>query len=106
MHEGQTALDDAIRIQRRDGKLVVAGDLDLATVPRLDEAIASLDGEAVIDLSGVEFVDSSGIHALVRARHEKPTLRIANVSRTVLRVFELAGVTELLMADQHERDGN
>jgi anti-sigma B factor antagonist len=106
MHKGQQALDDAIRFERRDGQLIVSGDLDLATAPRLDEVIARLDGETVLDLAGIEFVDSSGIHALVRARHAKPALRIANAPRNVLRVFELAGVTDVLMGDQREHDGS
>jgi anti-anti-sigma factor len=83
----------------------VAGDLDLATVSRLDDAIARLDGETVLDLGGVSFVDSSGLHALVRARSDRPALRIENVAPNVRRVFDLAGVTGVLLGDGTASDG-
>ena len=53
------------------GALVaIAGDLDMATVPRVSAALeaepAPSAGAVVIDLAGVTFMDSTGIAALVK----------------------------------------
>jgi anti-anti-sigma factor len=51
--------------------IAVRGELDLDTVPRLEEALESAlgaDGPALlIDLSECEFIDSTGIALIVRA---------------------------------------
>lgn len=56
----------------RQVSVVVDGELDLATVPRLLElSRVALEGDApvvVLDLSAVEFVDCSGLRGLVAAR--------------------------------------
>ena len=52
--------------------LVVDGDLDVATAPRLvatfDRALDDRPENIVIDVSRVEFADSSGLAALIRCR--------------------------------------
>ena len=52
--------------------LAVRGEVDLATAPALEDALADAiresDGALVVDLSGVEFLDSSGLKVLLRAR--------------------------------------
>ena len=48
----------------------VAGELDIASTPRLESKLLDLQPQArlvVVDLREVEFVDSSGVHALVDA---------------------------------------
>jgi anti-sigma B factor antagonist len=48
--------------------LVLAGDLDLASAPRLAQAVQGLPdepGPVVLDLRQVAFVDSSGVSALL-----------------------------------------
>lgn len=82
--------------------LTVAGDVDLAAQSRfqadLDQA---WDGstDLVIDCSRVAFLDSMGLRVLVRTRQSAEEkgrdLVIADPSEAVLRVLELAGVTEL-----------
>jgi anti-anti-sigma factor len=64
-----------IRVERQDSevRLVVAGELDLATAPALHDAVTQLLGAGepstvVIDLGEVTFLDSSGLGALLRAR--------------------------------------
>lgn len=79
--------------------LILGGDLDLATVPllqeHLDRAMCSR-AAVVIDLAGLEFIDSSGLEVLVRAdrqvRASGGQLVLLGGSRAVYRVFELAGV--------------
>lgn len=52
--------------------LMVAGELDLLTSPKLaaelDEAIRRGTEDAVVDLSETTFMDSSGIHVLLEAQ--------------------------------------
>lgn len=82
--------------------LTVAGDVDLAAHGRFEAEVAkSWDGttDLVLDCSRVAFLDSMGLRVLARARqraidngHE---LVLAAPTQPVLRVLELAGVTEL-----------
>ena len=63
------------RISRPDGgtQLKIVGELDVATAPRLTEALRDLRaGEVVLDLSELTFLDSCGTRALLelaRARN-------------------------------------
>ena len=57
-HEGQT-------------RMVLAGELDIASTERLEEALATSEGEApgtlVLDLRKVEFIDSTGLRTVIAA---------------------------------------
>ena len=68
--------------------LVVDGDLDVATAPRLvatfDQALEDRPDHILIDVSRVEFADSSGLAALIRCRRRAVLYR----SRLVLDVGE------------------
>jgi anti-sigma B factor antagonist len=84
-----------------------SGDIDLATVGKLDEHIAATIADektasVVIDLSQVSFIDSTGIAALLRGRRladdpPKP-YRITGASGLVRQVLELTGVWAHLSA--------
>lgn len=88
--------------QHRDGDAVVMrlrGELDIATVPRLEEAVnealADAPAELTIDLRPLGFLDSSGLRQfilladraeaedwrLVLIRPEQPTLSIFQITR-------------------------
>jgi anti-anti-sigma factor len=81
--------------------LAVAGELDLATVPALQDALAQLDGTPALelDLSGVRFMDSSGLRALLTARRDAQAagrrLRLVGVPPAVARVLELTRTAAL-----------
>jgi anti-sigma B factor antagonist len=87
-----------------DGRLVLAprGELDLLTVPELEQGLlrALPEGETVLDLSGVSFIDSSGIALLVSvsklARQNGWRLRVQRPSAPVARLIDLTGVGGLL----------
>jgi anti-anti-sigma factor len=64
--------DFSLQIDDRDDRLVVAarGELDLATAPEFEDAIAgaiSAGRHVVLDLRALEFMDSSGVRVLVTA---------------------------------------
>jgi anti-sigma B factor antagonist len=79
--------------------LTLGGELDLATVPLLQEQLdRAMRGRraVVVDLSGLRFIDSSGLHMLMRAERQLHAtggrLGLVYGSRAVRRVFELTGL--------------
>jgi anti-sigma B factor antagonist len=91
----------------RDGEsatVTLSGELDIATVPRVEEAIeATLTAEVqtlTIDLGGLGFVDSSGLRLFIvldqRAAEQGWELRLLRPGAQVLSVFQVSGVEENL----------
>jgi anti-anti-sigma factor len=80
-------------------RLILRGELDLATVPRLRaEAQAMLEQSAhhlVIDLADLTFVDSSGLSLFIslnnRATRENWTLSLTRPSGRTFSVFSITG---------------
>ena len=89
-----------------DGHLCVrfAGELDLATAPEAQEAVSRArrdhPGPLRLDLSGLTFLDSTGLRLVAElhtaCRADGCALSIAPGPRSVQRVFEVAGVSEIL----------
>jgi anti-sigma B factor antagonist len=83
-------------------------EIDPATATELDQQLAAADGQGstTVDFSSVTFCDSSGIRVLIlhATRHHQAggEFRIAGVPSTVRRVFDLAGVSELLGVEVNE----
>jgi anti-sigma B factor antagonist len=83
--------------------LALRGELDVAAVPQLeqalDAAIADSTGAFLVDLCELEFLDSSGIRVLLRARallgREDRTLALVCPPGPVRRPLELTGVADL-----------
>jgi anti-sigma B factor antagonist len=103
-------LDIPLRIDTVDfdGRLVVAvhGELDIATSPLLDEALARARrtdaARILIDLAAVSFIDSTGLHVLIKhAREEgiRGRIRLTKCSSQVQRVIELSGTIDHLPFD-------
>jgi anti-sigma B factor antagonist len=94
----------ATRVQGGCQILALAGELDIASSPMLDEALAeACAGEPeqiVIDLRGVEFMDSTGLSSLLRGRklceRHGCAYSLTPAQRPVERVFETTGVREAL----------
>jgi len=83
--------------------IVLTGDVDLASRPAVDEAMTSACTSAAtvtVDLSGVTFMDSSGLNALIAAAklagESDCELAVCSPSDPVRRLFEIAGVGEVL----------
>jgi anti-anti-sigma factor len=87
------------------GHLVaVAGEVDMATAPRLAETLVQFaNGSVTVDLSNVTFIDSSGLHALIAAqrhierRHSR--LIMQGVTSNIRQLFEISGLDVILGAD-------
>lgn len=79
--------------------LVVAGELDLATTPRLELRLGRLDQERprtiLVDLAGVTFIDLTGVRALLAAQERAQAhgyeLAIVRESHAARRLFALIG---------------
>lgn len=80
--------------------LHVLGELDLATAPRLEAAIADAvaSPRVVVDLSSCTFLDSAGVRVLTSAGREPAPRRVAVISADpgILRVLEITGMDTLL----------
>jgi anti-sigma B factor antagonist len=96
--------DFDVGLRREPGRLVLRprGELDIATVQRLRDAMAQRepDEALVLDLRDLGFLDTSGLQLVVeisrRARADGFELTLIRGARGVQRVFEIAGLTEML----------
>jgi anti-sigma B factor antagonist len=84
--------------------VTLAGELDIATVARAEEAIeTALAGDVqtlTLDLARLSFVDSSGLRLFIvldrRAAEQGWTLRLLRPGEQVLTVFQVSGVEDNL----------
>jgi anti-sigma B factor antagonist len=96
----------AVERIRSDGYevLAVAGELDIATAPRmlsaLNEALADVANPLIVDLSRVVFMDSTGLALLMnarrRVRRRGQGFAIVCPGGPIARVFEIADMVESL----------
>lgn len=100
-----------LEIDRSDAsapRLVIAGEIDLATAPALEEAAGALLDERprtlVLDFSGVPFCDSSGIGVLVRLYNRTTVtgcrLTVRNPSENVRVVLNMTSLTRILRIEE------
>ena len=94
--------EDGFRVsveEPRPGRVVVgvAGEIDVATAPELERALAEAGAEkrVVLDLSECQFIDSSGLRTLLGARSAAESaggsLALVVADPGLLRVFEVVG---------------
>lgn len=79
--------------------LACRGEIDMATVTQLRDAIASLEpGDVIVDLSGTSFMDSTGLSALLDARlaRQEHLLVVVCPAGPVRDVFRLTALIETL----------
>ena len=96
----------SLRAEEKNGATVVhlEGELDLAGVPKLREALHSAQhadvSQIVVDLRGLTFLDSTGLGVLIAAdnagRDGHVALSFVRGIETVQRVFKLTAVEERL----------
>jgi anti-sigma B factor antagonist len=83
-------------------RLVLAGELDFRTSPRLREAVGKIalnpGQQLVFELSGLTVCDSSGLTAFIAARNRalaaEASLALAAVPGKVLRILRVSGLEE------------
>jgi anti-sigma B factor antagonist len=88
----------------RAARVLVSGELDLATSPKLDRALDGALGDAdevVLDLSAVTFIDSTGLSTILagisssQLNRRKMTIS-SRLGAQPRRLFELAGMNGAL----------
>jgi anti-anti-sigma factor len=75
----------------------LSGELDLATLPLMETAIApavAKGGPITLDLSDLKFIDSSGVGSIIRNVRDLPSgcIILHGVRNAVQRILELMGV--------------
>lgn len=98
---------DAITLTAREvavGVVVVAvtGELDMATVPKVEEYVRRRLGDVsqalVLDLSGVTFLGSTGVNLLIALRAQcaevGAALRLVATTKAVLQPLQLTDLTD------------
>lgn len=93
-----------------DPVVMVAGEVDLSTAPRLRQTILDLLAEEPpqgvrVDLAEVPLLDSTGVFVLVdtykRAKGRGVGLTVEHPQQIVRRVLEICGLLELLTEGDH-----
>ena len=95
-----------LRVARNGSSAHIApcGELDIATTPELEQALADATADAVseivLDLRELSFMDSTGLRALaqanMRAEASGVSLSIIRGPRQIERVLEISGLGSLL----------
>jgi anti-anti-sigma factor len=88
--------DFTARVEGTNGDvtIVLSGELDMATVRRLEQALEGLTGQICFDCTDLTFVDSSGLAVFSRVdRNGGATLR--NPSAQVCRLLKIVGLEHL-----------
>ena len=82
--------------------LILEGRLDSATAPELsavvDNELAGVT-QLILDMSGLEYVSSAGLRVILTAQDimdEQGTMKVTNVNETVMEIFDITGLVELL----------
>jgi anti-anti-sigma factor len=87
----------AVRRTRAGTVITVAGELDVATVPELERALAHADGQVTVDLSATTFADPAALRVLLAARADGVHLRVLQRrGGQVARLLALTGTETLL----------
>jgi anti-sigma B factor antagonist len=95
-----------VHTEQHDDVVVVsvAGELDMATAPQLQDEITDLLDRGykqfVFDLDNLSFCDSTGLSVFIRTKNNcdeaNGQVRLAAPQRAVLRVLQVSGLTEVL----------
>lgn len=87
-------------------RVVVAGELDIATAPAFSAALhdaAAAGGDVELDLTEVTFMDSKGLGALIEAQRDAGDDRpfvVIEASRTVRKVLKVTGLDRAFGTDR------
>src|SRR3954452_2121975 len=100
------SFDIVAAVDERAARVVVTGDLDVVSAPRLIAMLHDLAQPPMrridVDCDGVQFLDSAGVRALIvgktEAARQGVDLAVIRPSRAVNRVLEMTGLTPLLMS--------
>jgi anti-anti-sigma factor len=101
---GDDAGTSGSRAPRTDAPFTVAGEIDIATAPRMAADLTAYcertSGDVIVDCSLMTFIDSSGLAAFEIARRDLAeqgrSITLTGVVKHCRRAFEIIGLSELL----------
>jgi anti-anti-sigma factor len=76
--------------------LRVFGEVDIATSPRLAEAMGLLDGPLDVDCGALEFIDAAGLGVLAGAARSHGSVMLRHPSALLRRIVDTCGLGEVL----------
>ncbi|MBO4854484.1 MAG: STAS domain-containing protein [Oscillospiraceae bacterium] len=87
-----------------NGKAVFAleGRLDTVTAPEMESAMQEVLPELTsltLDFAGLEYISSAGLRVLLaaqKAMNVKGEMRVKNVSKAIMEIFEITGFSDVL----------
>ena len=93
----------AVRDEGDRTVVVVGGEIDVYTAPKLREQLIDLVGvgryRLVVDLEAVDFLDSTGLGVLVgglkRVRAHDGSLSLVCTQDRILKIFRITGLTKV-----------
>jgi anti-sigma B factor antagonist len=95
----------AVEVTSGASGLVVrpAGELDIASVPRLTACLLGLDANVVIDMAAVTFIDSTGLSELVgafwdAAEHGRSFV-LRSPTALIAKVMQMTGADQVLAVE-------
>ena len=88
-------------------RVLIRGEIDPTSSPQLGaslaEAVTDGDAEVLLDCSEVTFIDSTGVYVILEAGRllaaQGRAMLVVNVSPVVQRIFDVLGLTELLLVE-------
>jgi anti-sigma B factor antagonist len=91
-------------------RVVVRGEIDITTAPQLRKDLQAGINEnsayVVIDCADMTFIDSTGVAVILEAHRDLQFqgrhLYVANIQHGPRRLFEMLGVTDLLLEERRE----
>lgn len=90
----------------------VAGEIDVATAPRLREQVIALVNRGhhrlIVSLEGVDFIDSTGLGVLIsglkRVRTHGGDFALVCTEPRILKVFEITGLLQVFVVHDSVAD--
>ena len=84
-------------------RIAIRGELDLATAPELAEVFGGVRGDVLVECQELEFIDTTGLQVIIQAHRRLAEgghrVVLRGLSRNCRRIFEVAGLDEVLDLD-------
>ena len=82
--------------------LRLAGELDIATAPKLERALRRVSQPMVVDCGALEFIDCAGLRVLIRLSKRVGAVRFENVGPMLRNVLQITGLDAIFLESSGE----
>lgn len=92
----------SVHVEQADGqcRVILDGELDIATVGELKAALEGAHGAVVVDCARLAFIDASGVSALVELKNRNGSLALQNPSSGFRRLLDALQLSHLYQDTQ------